>query len=208
MEVIPRYGEIQRSLWLGLLVVLATSGIEVVVRAQGVGDTQGAASTQGVGNGQGSGSGQVNSSTQGVGISNARPLATRPPSSRLSYNRLTTGRQAVVSTQPRVAQPGAIPAASGRMAEGVSLHPYSDRMRQAQATGVNPDVPSGSSMSQASESPPAIVRSTAPHNFYPGMRSSRYPNANTAQITRGAMGPRHICVPNRGAAISGGIRGR
>jgi hypothetical protein len=203
VEVMPKSAEYRRSWRVGLMVVLATLGHGVAVQAQGVGTTQGAGNTQGVGTTQGAGN------TQGVGTANVRTSATPPRSARLSYNRLTTGRQYVVSTSTRPAQPGGPPVASGSTAQGDSLHPYSDQMIQAQALRATSEVPSSSTQQPQPESQPVEVRSTPPRNYYPGMRTGRYPNANTAQISRrGGVGAPHICVPSRGSAMAGGISGR
>jgi hypothetical protein len=196
VEVMPKSADYRRSWRIGLMVVLATLVHGIAVQAQGVGTTQGVGNSQGAGN------------TQGVGTANVRTSATPPRSARLSYNRLTTGRQYVVSTSSRTTQPGGTSVASGSTSQGASLHPYSDQMIQAQARRASSEIPSSSTQQPQPESQPVEVRSTPPRNYYPGMRTARYPNANTAQISRGGMGVPHICTPSRGSAMAGGIRGR
>ncbi|MGP0068323.1 MAG: hypothetical protein ACLQGP_32595 [Isosphaeraceae bacterium] len=194
----------------GLLVLLAGLGHAVAVHAQGVAGTNSDPSATAPGaNATGGPGGGSPANVQRGGTANVigRPPATAPRLSSRSYNRLTTARQDVVPTASRPV--GTSVAAAGMPRPGGdSLHPYSDQMLRAQAAGSNSEVPWSSTQQPRPETPPVIQRPTASHNFYPSMRTGRYPNANTAQITSGRTGVRHICVPGRGAAMAGGVRGR
>lgn len=213
MDVMPKYVEHPRSSRIGLLLVLATGIHGVAVHAQGVGnanDSTPAAARVGS-SPIGSGGGSPATVSRGGTANNlsGRAATTTQRATGRSFNRVTTARPDVVSTSSRTARPGGTSVASGRMAQDDSLHPYSDQMRLAQAGRSNSEIPSSSSWRPESrpESQPVMSRS-APHNYYPTMRTGQYPNANTAPITRGRTGAPHICVPNRAGALAGAARGR
>ncbi len=178
MEFLPRCIAPLRSWRIGLVLVLATLGHGVAAHAQG-----------------------------GVSVNNAnvRAAAATQRSNKLSYNRLSSGRQYVVPTSSRTAGTSGY---SGSMSQGDSLHPYSDQMLQSQAARADSEIPSSSTQQPPAESEPVTVRTTPPRTYYPGMRTGQYLNANTAQITRGRMGVPHICNPSRGSVMAGGMRGR
>lgn len=89
----------------------------------------------------------------------------------------------------RVVTTGRGPAASGPMGQGDPLRPYSAGAGQAHAQGAM-----GSTRARPRVvSPPRAAPSS--HNYYPGMRASRHPNANAARV-------RH---PQRGMGMGKGM---
>jgi hypothetical protein len=176
VDFLPRCTAPLRSWRIGLVLVLATLGQGILARAQSVGTTS------------------------------VRAAAATQRSNKLSYNRLSSGRQYVVATSSRTAGTSGY---SGSMTQGDSLRPYSDQMFQAQAARPDSEIPSSSTQQPPAESEPITVRTTPPRNYYPGMRTGQYLNANTAQISRGGMmGVPHTCHPCRGSVMAGGMHGR
>lgn len=118
-----------------------------------------------------------------------------------SFNRVVTRGRASASrdSTARYADPAAGAAAPGST-NGYDANdpfrPYSLRARAAQ---------SQSSLGSTRTPPPRMVvpqRTAPPHNYYPTMRGSQYPNANVPQA-------RHRCTPSRGSVMAGGYgRGR
>jgi hypothetical protein len=82
----------------------------------------------------------------------------------------------------RVVTTGRGPVASQAMGQGDPLRPYSTGAGQA-----NAQAGMGSTRAQPrAVSPPRAAPSS--HNYYPGMRTSRHPNANVAQVRRPQRG--------------------
>ncbi len=90
------------------------------------------------------------------------------------------------------------------MSEADPFRPYSERAREARLQAAM-----GSTRPQPrATQPPMMVQSS--RSYYPGMRLSQHPNANTAQARRsaaaggmGMMGP-HRCTTGRAGTIAGG----
>ncbi len=238
MEVTTKYTVHVRSWRTGLLFVLATLGQGVALHAQDAGNandnTPAAAQAGSLPTGAGvstPAAAQGGSSPIGSGVNTpetdqpdstadslrARVEATKKQrATNRSFNRVTTSRQEVVSTLTRTSRPGGTSTAggTGMISRNDMLRPYSAQARLAQSARANSEVPLSSTQQPRPESQPVMVRST-PHDYYPSLRSGRYPNANTAQITRrngitggGGGGGGHICVPSRGSAMAGAPRGR
>jgi hypothetical protein len=125
-----------------------------------------------------------------AGAPNAQRLT---PPQRFSpyYNRVTTTRREVVSLPPpaaRVARPGGTATIAGRMDPADALHPYRHPPSPARARA---PIPAGSSLQDGPPRPaspsPTMVQSSS-HTYYPGMRTARFPNANTAPTSRAGRG--------------------
>ena len=143
---------------------------------------------------------------QGVGVATGRTSATTARSANRPYNRVTTGRQDVVATSSRTSRAGDL----GRLGAGRRRRfapSLFGSVLSSQSGSANSEIPWSSTQQPRPQTEPVMVRS-APHNYYPSMRTAQHLNANTAQITRGRMGVPHICVPSRGASLAGGMRGR
>jgi hypothetical protein len=110
----------------------------------------------------------------------ATTVAPPRPSRVSSFDRVTTARRDVVSTPSQAGRAGG---QGGTSAVG----PYRARSVQVQPKGPKERVPTGSSWQQVPQRPtspsPATVRSTT-HDYYPGMRPGRQPNANRPQAAR------------------------
>jgi hypothetical protein len=211
MELIPRCIEQMRSRRIGLFFVLATLGHGIALHAQDAADASNNTASASPSGTVPTGSADTVPATAPRGgtanNSNGRAGTPAQRAANRSYNRVTTARQNVVSTSARTARTGGTSVASARTPQVDSLHPYTDQARLAQAGRDNSEIPSSSSQQPVPESQPVVVRPMT-HSYYPSIRTGQYPNANTAQITRGRVGLPHICVPSRGAAMAGAVRGR
>ena len=128
------------------------------------------------------------------------------------FNRVTTPgvRQASAGVLPSVrsvARSGGAAAARGGIAITDSLRPYSSHA-QAQFQGQTDGTPRSSTWR---ESPPAVapqvIRESAPHNYYPGLRPSRAIQ-QPVTLTARATGVPHICTPSRSMMVGGSHHGR
>ncbi len=129
------------------------------------------------------------------------------------FNRVTTPgvRQTSAGTLPSVrsvARSGARTAAvRGGIAIPDSLRPYSSHA-QARIQGQTDGTPQASTWQ---ESPPVVapqvIRESAPHNYYPGLRPSRAIQQQVT-LTARAGGVPHICTPSRSMMVGGSHHGR
>jgi len=108
------------------------------------------------------------------------------------FDRVTTvRREAVPSPATRGARPGASPAGSGVKSHADTLRPQNAQAMQARNPAADPHVSAGSSWHQESERPASPARGTVrstTHNYYPGMRAARQPNANAAHVANAGRG--------------------
>jgi len=123
----------------------------------------------------------------------SRPAPAQPRTSSF-FDRVTTvRREAVSSSSPatRVAPPGGASAFSGVKPQADPLRPHDAQAKQARNPAADPHVSAGSSWHQESERHANPTRGTlrsTTHNYYPGMRSARQPNANAAQVASAGRG--------------------
>jgi hypothetical protein len=168
-----------KSSWrIGLLIGLAALGGRTAAMAQAR-------------PGYGSADGRTSATTRAASPS-ATAMAAARGTADPSFNRVTTTRLAPASGAYRGADRAGTPAGSGAMGQADPFRPYSPRVREAEARAA---------MSTTRPQQPRVAvqpRVVQSHNYYPGMRISRHPNANA---------PR--CTPGRGAVLAGGVgRGR
>ena len=129
------------------------------------------------------------------------------------FNRVTTPgvrrTSAGTSSSVRsVSRSGGIAAVAGASSQIDSLRPYSTQA-QARIQGQSDGTPKGSTWRQESVPIviPQVVTETAPHNYYPGMRSSRSIQ-QPVTLTARATGAPHICIPSRSMMVGGSHHGR
>lgn len=125
----------------------------------------------------------------------AATAARRPANS--SFNRVTTARRTSAYGTSRAGYGTSTSYASGAMGQDDPLRPYSARVREANSRSAI-----GSTRTPPPQPTAVQPRPTPSYTYYPGMRTSQYPNANVPQ-------PRRHCTPSRGAVLAGGMgRGR
>jgi hypothetical protein len=143
----------------------------------------------------------------------ANPTPPLPPPSPRSgrFDRVKTSQRQVMAGSPKAgaARSGAARMGAAEMTPNGSLGPYSAQAVQMGRRQMDPRVPQGSSWQDSRRTgppPPVSMRSTT-HNYYPGLRPGRGPNASagTTQARRGGSG---LVGGTMGGGMLGGSAGR
>jgi len=115
------------------------------------------------------------------------------------FDRVTTVRQEAVPSSP----PAAV---SGVKSQTDPLRPRNAQAMQTRKPSADPHVSAGSSWHQESERPASPTRGTVrstTHNYFPGMRLPRQPNANAAPVASAGRGRTRVPAGQAQAARNG-----
>lgn len=131
----------------------------------------------------------------------ARAIAPPRMPAASSFQRVTTTRRTMAAPMRQSSR--AVARDPMAMGQDDPFRPYSERVRAARA-----EAAMGTTRPQPrAAAPPRMVQSS--RTYYPGMRISRHPNANTAQVvgsSSGMMGTRRCTTGRAGAISSAAVR--